>query len=156
MIVLCLPSFCNLFLLRVVQYLHVWISVPAPELYDSSAWAITALDGEATLGKQAMMLQCGSSTFPSLITSPTGFSESRRLKHFAPLVPMCLWSNEWSGPSVPAHYLDTEPVLRCGRLFSSDKTGMLHVWCHLRAYSAMKVMLLLFENLPIPISLSYF
>lgn len=46
-----------------------------------------------------------------------------------------------------AHYLDTEPALRGGRLFSSDKPGMLHVWCHFKTYSGRKVIWLLFENL---------
>lgn len=49
-----------------------------------------------------------------------------------------------------AHYLDTESAPCCGRLFSSDRTGMLHVWCHFKAYSAMKIMPLLFENLVSP------
>ncbi len=73
-------------------------------------------------------------------TTPTGFSKSRRLKHFCLLVLMCLWSNEWSGLSVLTHYLDPEPAPCCGRLFSSDKAGMLNVWCQFKAYSAAKVM----------------
>lgn len=137
-----------------VQYLHVWISAPAPKLSDSSAWTIRALQ-RSHPGKAAHKCSVGRGvrhgrTFPSLITTPTGLNESRLLKRFALLVLMCLWSNEWSGPSVLAHYLDTEPALRCGRLFSSDKTGVLHVWCHFKAYSAKKVMLLLFGNLVSP------
>ena len=122
----------------VVQYLHVWISAAPPKLSDSSAWTAIVFQrrwqgDSVSLGKQGgcSVGQHGS-TFPSLITTPTGLNErmSRRLKHFALLVLMCLWSNEWSGPSVVAHYLDTEPALRRGRLFSSDKPGMVNVWCH--------------------------
>lgn len=54
------------------------------------------------------------STFPSLITPPAGLNESWLLKHFAPLVLICLWSNEQSGPSVLTHYLDIEPELDVG------------------------------------------
>jgi len=88
-----------------------------------------------TTGKQQIML--GGCTFPSLLTPPAGLNETRQLECFAPLLLMCLWSNERSGPLVLTHYLDTELAFRRGRLFNSDKPGMLLLCCHFKAYSAV-------------------
>lgn len=54
------------------------------------------------------LLQHGGS-LPSLIATAAGSNASGQPNGFAPLVPKCLRSNEWSGPSVLAHYLDGEP-----------------------------------------------
>lgn len=154
------PSFCNLFRLEHCWWLSGSVSACLDFSTSTKAFWQLSLNHQSSPaamvrwlsypGKNSSWCSVGrpvqhGRTFPSLITTPTGFNESRRLKRFVLLVPMCLWSNEWWGPSL-AHYLDTEPALRRGRLFSSDKAGMLHVWCHFIAYSAMKVMLLLFEN----------
>lgn len=146
-----LPSFCNSFLLE-----HcLWLSGSVSACLDFSTeafWQLSLNHQSSPVemsrwlsypGKTAHDAQWAKCLTWQLITTPTGLIKSRR---FALLIQMCLWSNEWSGLSVLAHYLDTEPALRCGRLFSSDKTGMLYVRCHFKAHSAKKVMLL-FEYL---------
>lgn len=130
-----------------LQYLYAWISARAPKLSDSSAWTISALQrrwrGDSdTLGKQDDA-RWVSNMAPSLMTTPACVNKRRWLKHFALLVLMCLWSNDWSGPWVLAHYPSTEPALRCGRL-----SALIRLVCHFKAYSPITVKLQ-FENLHI-------
>lgn len=145
--------FCVMFLLEQALSLFEWVNICMSgfqhhhqKLFNSS----TTRGGGEVPGKAVDDAQWAEVTSvvahsPSLFTTPTALNESRWSKPFTLLVLACLWWNEWSGTSMRAHYLVTEPALCRGRLSSSDNTGMLPVWCHLRTYSEKKEMHLMFE-----------
>lgn len=136
----CLSSFCNSLCLSAVcvsaclEHHHQKLS----QLNNLRRWKGDS--GESSGGGELGRGDRNGRTFPSLISTPIDLNESKWSKCFSALILMGLWSNEWSGTLMITYYLEVEPM-SCGRLPSSDKPGMLQVWCHFKTCRESKVSL---------------